>query len=94
MRSKGVLAKIEKAAMNVPAKIAYGKAMGQSFGYLKALRQAEGNVHMLSSYLHLMRQLKWISASEFVQLEKEGLRLARKISSLIVILQILLENGN
>jgi four helix bundle protein len=92
VKNKGFLTKIEVTALSVPAKIAYGKTMGKGFGYLKALKKAEGNVHILVTHLQLMRQLKWISASEFAQLENAGLRLAVKIKSLVNIVQMCLEN--
>lgn len=91
VKGRGVLEKIEQTAISIPAKIASGRAMGLSTDYLKALQQVEGNLHKSLSYLHLMRIQKWISATDLDRLERQGTQLARKMKSLVCIIQMLLK---
>jgi len=92
-RTKGILIKIEQAAMDIPAKIAFGRTMGFGMGYLDAIQEAEGEIQMVLSYLHLLHIQKWIGAYDLDVLERKGMGLARKMKSLARIIQRLIDQS-
>lgn len=83
--TEGILTKIEQAAMDIPAKMAFGK------DYLEAIQQAEREIQVVLSYLHLLHIQKWIGAYDLDVLERKSTGLARKMESLVRIIKRLID---
>lgn len=90
-RTEGILTKIEQAAMDIPGKIAFGRTMGFGKDYLDAIQQAERELLMVLSYLHLLHIQKWIGAYGLDVLERKSTGLARKMKSLARIIKRLID---
>lgn len=79
----GLTAHTRKSAISGPSNIAEGFARHSNLDFIRFLRISQGSINELLTQLELGFRFKYLSEPDLRQLESDGERLLKKLSSLI-----------